>query len=406
MTENSSVVAENTALKHYDYTIVGAGASGLWLAMAMRNAGVTTAKSLHIAERDPDKGDDRTWCYWAKEPIFPGHKKEEVWSSMTRPDAPERRTQIAPYRYFHVRSSDFYAYAEKMLSDGADITRTVEDVISVKETEACVQVRTSEREFTAGQVFLSAPPAHRKGLPDLKTFLGGSRPEAPELVQSFSGRRLKTNSDTFDPGTATLMRFDVPQGDGTRFLYVLPFSEREALVELTSFGTAPLTSAEAAPVIDRFMRKLNVAYTVGEEETAVIPMSARFDMLRRKLPASTRIIYIGTPAGALKPTTGYAFKRAEAYARRLAEALAAGTDLPTMYRKPRFRLYDRLLLRILAEKPHRGRDIFMRLFGTQKMTKILKFLDEETGFLEEISIFSRLQVPLFLAALLKDLFRR
>lgn len=406
VSKESIIAPTEKALQHYDYAIVGAGASGLWLAMAMQDAGITAEKTLHLSERDPAKGDDRTWCYWAKAPIFPGHKQEEIWEAFKRPDAPERTVHIAPYRYFHVRSSEFYAYAENKLAGNSRITRAAEDVQSVREIEGTVYVKTSEREYTASRVFLSAPPKDRTGLPELRDFLGGPRPESPGLIQSFSGRRIKTEVPVFDTAAATLMRFDVPQGDSTRFLYVLPFSEREALVELTAFGSECLASDDALPVIRDFMQNLDTGYEIIEEETASIPMSARFDMLRKRLPADTRIVYIGTPAGALKPTTGYAFKRTEAYARRLAAALAAGTDLPTMYRKPRFRLYDRLLLRILVEKPHRGKEIFERLFRTQKTVKILKFLDEETTLTEEISIFSRLQIPLFLEALIKDLFRR
>jgi len=69
-------------------------------------------------------------------------------------------------------------------------------------------------------------------------------------------------------------------------------------------------------------------------------------------------------------------------------------------------MYDHLLLRILYDQPHRGKAVFLRLFETQSLTRILKFLDEETTLREEIAIFSRLQIGLFLGSLFKHLTRQ
>jgi lycopene beta-cyclase len=89
----------------------------------------------------------------------------------------------------------------------------------------------------------------------------------------------------------------------------------------------------------------------------------------------------------------------QAYANALAISLKEKTSLPSMYRSYRFRLYDILLLRILQNQPNRGKEIFEQLFRTQSIQRILKFLDEETTIFEEIAIFSRLPIRLFLKSL-------
>ncbi len=67
----------------------------------------------------------------------------------------------------------------------------------------------------------------------------------------------------------------------------------------------------------------------------------------------------------------------------------------------RFRFYDRLLLNILVDYPWRGKSIFERLFARIKVTTVLKFLDEGTNFWEEMQIFCRLQVALFVKILFR-----
>ena len=114
--------------------------------------------------------------------------------------------------------------------------------------------------------------------------------------------------------------------------------------------------------------------------------------------AAARIIEIGISAGALKPTTGYGFLTMRNHALQIARALKTGNPLPRIYRKRRFRFYDALLLQMLEENPHRGKDIFERLFNKLPARLVLKFLDEKTAIWEEIRIFSQLQIAWFLKA--------
>jgi lycopene beta-cyclase len=134
-------------------------------------------------------------------------------------------------------------------------------------------------------------------------------------------------------------------------------------------------------------------------------MTTHFDNKRRFINKDESVIYLGTIAGAIKPTSGYGFKNMANYSQKLAKAISENTDLPTHYRKWRFRLYDTLLLQILDQNPERGKEIFQTLFKTQTTPKILRFLDEETTIWEEITIFSKLPILLFLNSLVKYIFK-
>ena len=54
---------------------------------------------------------------------------------------------------------------------------------------------------------------------------------------AFLGLEIKTKQPVSDPEIAILMDFRVDQSKGMHFVYLLPYSETEALVESTIFST-------------------------------------------------------------------------------------------------------------------------------------------------------------------------
>ena len=373
----------------------------MWLALALLDEGLLEKHSMCIAEADSRKGNDRTWCYWGRESLFSGAVPEDSWSHFLQPADDTTAEAIAPYRYFHLRSSDFYAYAKNKLSRSPNVHFVHTSVSDIAEKGDSLQITSDRGTWSSTYAFVSAMPG---GLASWKgavgAFLQNRRArDSTMLWQSFVGWRVRSTKPVFKKERATLMHFDVAQQASTQFIYELPFSENEALVELTRFGREKLNEEEALPLLEEYMSELTDDYVISEWEIGQIPMTSALDMRQKRLRRDARLIFIGTPGGAVKPTTGYAFKRMEQYARRLAKAIKKGQRLPSMYRPWRFRMYDALLLHILANHAQRGREVFLRLFATQPMARILKFLDEETTVFEEILIFSRLPKRLFLRSL-------
>ena len=58
----------------------------------------------------------------------------------------------------------------------------------------------------------------------------------PLLVQHFEGWVIKTKNNFFDSEKATFMDFSIDQNSTTQFMYILPFSKTEALIEYTLFS--------------------------------------------------------------------------------------------------------------------------------------------------------------------------
>jgi lycopene beta-cyclase len=399
-----SPISQHT-LPFFDYTIVGAGASGLWLALSLYQQGLLKTRLLCIVESDSTKQNDRTWCYWATSPLNPDEMVSKSWSSIFNPHDLSQRNKLSPYSYHHVRSADFYTHIKQQLAGCLNITWRTMTVVEIDEQPAKVMIKTTDDAWWSSRVFMSAMPARRTIKPTssnvLSGFLGDQERNKKALLlwQTFVGWRVRTSEPVFDDSCATLMRFDIAQNGSTQFMYELPFSATEALVEITRFGKHPLMRDEADAALNEYMLKKNIPYQILEEEEGAIPMTPQFDMQRKYLDAQTRLIYLGTLGGAIKPTTGYGFRRMQAYGEALASALKENKPLPTMRRSRRFRFYDHLLLQILSRYPNRGKAVFQRLFETQPVPRILRFLDEETSLWEEAMIFIRLPIRLFLRSL-------
>ena len=84
--------------------------------------------------------------------------------------------------------------------------------------------------------------------------------------------------------------------------------------------------------------------------------------------------------------------------------IKANKPLTQFHNVNKFWLYDLLLLDILSKRNELGASIFGQMFQKNHPTKILKFLDEETTFLEDLSIQLKMPVGLFTKALLKRMF--
>lgn len=381
----------------FDYIIQGAGASGLWLAYGLMQEGLLNTGSLLIVESNQNKVNDRTWCFWDSEnsAVLPF-----VNRSWTNFQVQGEIQKISPYRYCHSRSEDFYAWVKQALSGYHGVTWLSGFCGDPKAIDNGVEVIVGEQVFQSKWFFYSG-----FGKEAMKNSAAGdsfgNNLLNDSLWQSFVGWRVKSKESIFDGLSATLMDFSIEQQGTTRFLYVLPTSNREGLIELTQFDLKKLSASEGERVLKEICIARNWEVEVLELEHDAIPMTSALDVKRPYHNSSSRIIPLGAVAGALKPTTGYGFLRMRNHGMAVAKALKAGRDLPTLYRLPRFQFYDRLLLRILKEYPSRGKDIFNRLFSAQKATLVLKFLDEKTTIWEEMGIFLRLQVGLFLKVLIK-----
>ena len=371
-------------MQKYDYIISGMGASGLMLGYHMALDSFFDTKRILLVDKESKHQNDRTWCFW--------EKKQGIWDEIVSKEwdyiyfgSPSFSKQIliSPYTYKCIRSKDFYDFVLEVLHGKSNITITKEKVISVTDEDSVVRVETDTQIYLSNKVFNSI-----NLLLDYQ-----NQNDYPIVQQHFVGWFVKTETPCFDTKMATFMDFSVVQNENTRFMYVLPISETEALFEYTLFSKDLLEEQEYEDEIVQYLKEKGInEYTVIEKEKGCIPMTC----YNFKKHNSKNILHIGTAGGWTKPSTGYTFHRTFKKVQQLIQYLKHSTELSKFDKKTRFWYYDLLFVDLLYDENHLGSSLFSRLFKKNRAPKILKFLDEETTIIEDFSLTTSLPAKKFL----------
>jgi len=194
------------------------------------------------------------------------------------------------------------------------------------------------------------------------------------LEQRFVGWHVRTERPCFDASVVDLMDFQpcVERGR-TAFLYVLPFSATEALVEATFLDDPALPSANAEAMLQQHMDQLSRSeYEVLYREKAALPMGEQ----AKREPSRGRIVEIGTRGGRVKASSGYAFLRIQRQSAALADALRQGMDLPRRFESRSYSVLDGIFLRAIKRFPGRAPSYFMAMFRQLPPETLVRFLSE------------------------------
>ncbi len=376
--------------RHFDFIIAGAGAAGLSLVWNVLQKEELKSKKILLADRALKPVRDKTWCFWDDQHHPFGDLVFHSWDSLeVRALGAVFREKLRDYRYHCVKSDD---YAEKILADArrnSNVTLLEAEIEGFTFEDGRAVMQTPQGAFSAGHIFQSAmrPPGFQKLKLDLS------------LLQHFTGWHIRTGKPVFDPATATFMDFDVPQGNGVTFIYVLPFNRYEALVEYTLFSEELISDGEYEKGLrDYIGGRLGLStgqYEIEYTEKGVIPMEDR------RYPAQfcRQVWNVGTMGGLTKPSTGYTFTRIQQHSAEIVRALAKGAQPPLKVMSPyRFRVYDMLLLYNLHRYPETSIRIFHELFLRNRFDRILQFLEEKTPIHEDLKImYSVPWLPFFRA---------
>lgn len=375
-----------------DYIILGAGASGLLLAYRMANDAFFNDKSIVIIDKQKNKGNDRTWCFW--------EEGKGEWDAILCKDwkyvyfgSPwlSKNIDIFPYEYKMIQSEIFYEKLWKTINEKTNISFQQTEVSSLQTVENRLVVHTDSESFEASKVFNSLLLQT-----DYKT-----QTKFPVLQQHFIGWFIKTETPQFDDAVATFMDFEIPQNGNTRFMYVLPTSKTEALFEYTLFSEKLLEKSEYENAIKVYLKQKGIEnYTITETEMGSIPMTS-YPFLKQN---TTHILNIGTAGGWTKASTGYTFMNTTKKTKALIEFLKTETDVSKFAKRTKFWYYDLLMLDVLYGDNSYGAKLFSSLFKKTKVTTIFKFLDEESTLIEDLKVITSVPPLRFIQAVFRRLF--
>ncbi|QPL46947.1 lycopene beta-cyclase CrtY [Halomonas sp. A40-4] len=336
----------------YDLILVGGGlANGL---IALRLIQAQPELRLLMLESESRPGGHHTWSFHDGDLSADQH----AWLAPMVGRRWPRHRVIFPHRerllnggYASIFSRDFACVLEEALGDNLWVDTRV------------ARLSTDSVELEDGRVL------HAKAVID-----GRGPTDSAHLTlgyQAFLGQevRLDKPHGLEEP---ILMDASVPQQDGYRFIYVLPFSHDTLLIEDTHYVDRP--EADAAQLREHIGayardRDWRIVETL-REESGVLPiiLAGEFDAFWQNAQGQPRS---GLRAGLFHPTTGYSLPQAMGLAERIAELgkLDAASLFPAIHafasREWQHQGYFRLLNRILflAGRPARRWQVMQRFYG-------------------------------------------
>lgn len=382
-----------TVERSCDVLVLGAGAAGLALAARLAAPGTSPAvasraagarRNVVLADQHAEPVAGRVWAYWSARRTPLDDAVSHSWDRLVVV-ADGRRLQLRPFPYTYrlLRGEDLQARVERLLEPGGS-TRLTGAVHRIEEGPGFATVRVGDVAVRARWVLDSRPPP---------------APSPGQARLCFLGWEVAADGARFDPGCATFMDFRARAAGQVRFCSVLPTRRDQALVEIAAFVAGPVTRHDLAAGLTGYLHEVCglSSWQVLRQEAGDLPLQVRGP--RR---AGPRVLRVGTAGGMLKPSTGYAFDRIT----RDADAVVASLDrYGHPWALPRRRRHhawlDDVLLGVVAREPAAVEPAFARLFARNPAARVLRFLDEDTGPLDELRLIATLPPGPFLRAAMR-----
>ena len=383
-----------------DIVVLGGGCAGLSLALALAKLPPESQPTVAILEARPAYSADRTWCFWHTEATRAQGCEALVthhWPRLRLADSQRSLTvDYSASPYVMVNALSFYNHAAIVIARSATTTLSLDQTVShCQASGGAWIVHTANQTWRCKAIIDTRPLA--------APVVGGAL-----LWQSFCGIEVECEQAVFDPDCADLMDFSAPAADTSgriTFTYVLPTSNRRALIELTVFAPEPLAPAALADELEAAIlkRTRGTAFARLRSEHSVLPMGNT----QRLAPAPPGYVYAGLTAGAARPATGYAFVRIQRWALACAQSWQRTGSVighaPDSWLQSQM---DALFLQVIRAHPVAAPEIFLNLFERAGGARMARFLSDQASFLDRAAIVAALPSAPFLTQLAYQLLRR
>ncbi|MGY6558118.1 MAG: lycopene cyclase family protein [Nitritalea sp.] len=373
----------------YDIVICGFGCAGMsFLFYALQS---TKLNHLNILVIDPQKirENDRTWCYWAEEPlaIHPKNAPLVSWNTfhVSHPDHGQITRTLQEFNYYHIKGSDFYASIFEQVTQFPNVHFLYEKVINwAPLPNNRVRVQTENHSIEAAKVIWSIP----------------EKPKQPTLKQVFVGWKVTFDRQVIRHHAVTFMAFDKQDQHMLGFYYVLPYSGDTALIEYTIYAKTPPDKGFFHQKLIAYLNNHypGETYTLEFEEQGAIPMSTRPPV---RSEAHPNVIYSGTAGACTKASTGFTFMNVQRFSQQVVMALHQDFERPVRLRKiARFGFYDNILLNAAVKGIAPLDELLHEMFVKNDGDSILRFLDEQSHLGEEVKLLASLTFKPYIQSLL------
>lgn len=384
-----------------DLVVLGGGCAGLSLATRLASSGNNKLKVVVLESRSSYEH-DRAWCMFGDATTAGRADVQHTWPAMRVASSGVSvlfNCTAAPYQMVH--SGKFYQQAQATLAQSKliDLRLGVHLSDQPQKRDNVWQI-CSDAGTIASRLVIDTRPA-------IAPVRGGAR-----LWQSFYGQEIQCVSDCFDPACGDLMDFSAAGscagvdalGGAVCFVYVLPTTARQALVEFTVFGPDPLGPEQLRGLLKHALaqRTGGARFAVRRSEHGVLPMGLTSAIRGTALPDPT-YVFAGVTAGGARPSSGYAFARIQRWAAQCAQSLAVN-GLPVGHLNDGWvlRAMDALFLRLVRAHPRAAPDLFAALFASASPQSVIRFLNDSGSRVDTFRVVR----ALFPGPLLRALLRR
>lgn len=355
----------------YFYVIIGGGLAGLQLARQLSRNVFFKGKKIAIIDSDfsmPVK----TWCFWEKgkgkwdDLLTKSWNKGKFISSEENIDL-----QLLPYTYKMIKAKDYHQKLQDEIEESGDIEFITDEIRKID--PVTMKAKGLKKSYGATHFFDSrVDPSYLESKKHTTIF------------QHFKGWEVETEKPVFTPDSFTMMDYRIKYPDATAFTYILPFTEKKALVEYTFFSPFLTEDKVYDEMLQQYFEKIlkTKDFKIKSTETGVIPMTDfPFDKANTE-----QITKIGTGGGWVKPSTGYSFKNTEKRIGKIIENIKSGKLPGENLINNKFRKYDAIFLDVLAQNNQKGEEIFTKFYNKNSPQDIFRYLDEETSVSEDLKI--------------------
>ena len=373
----------------YDFIIAGSGCSGLSLLYKILQTPSLQNKSILVIDKDQKKNNDRTWCFWEKNPGSFESIVHARWNTLEFiSDNLNKKVDLGPYTYKMIQGIDFYNFVFKYAKKFKNVIFLQDSITDIDSKFNEALVITRKNTYSAKYVFNST------------NFFNPKINKQNSLLQHFKGWNIRTVDPVFNSKVGRLMDFSISQENGTTFMYVLPSSSTEALVEYTLFSPSTLKQETYVRELKKYIKEvLKIKkYTIEHEEFGIIPMS----LAKFKQNPKMNVINIGTSGGYTKASSGYTFQFIQKNVFEIVENLKKENNpiQKMSFKNKIYRWYDRTLINVLLSKKMTGKEVFTIMFKKNSAQKILAFLGNESTIIEDILIMKNFpKIPFLIAGI-------
>jgi len=380
------------------YNIAFAGAGLAAVSLAVRLIDLPDPPKILLIDPRTQFPHDRTWCHWQLHPSPFDSAITHRWHSWLVRTSTVEAVAAATVRtpYVRIPADRLHQLAQEKLSTSPHVTLLAGlSVTTIENHPDHTTLHLSDgQQITAAWTFDTRPPPNA---------------HAP-WHQIFRGLELHSPQANLDPQTVTLMDFQSAGPEGIRFFYVLPLDAKTALVEDTWLVPSGQTPSFSNDEILTYAQK-NLSPTdwqIRHQEQGNLPMglkplSASASFAPSAINKKNRTIPWGTPAGAIRPSSGYAFSRIQ----RASEAMTQywsqhGRPDPAFTHESKLLAWmDHVFLRVMDRHPERVPEFFLRMFQRVPPEALVRFLESEPRPADILQVMRALPPAPFLASALR-----